>query len=75
MAPLNKLQKSQIKGWMQEESYAAVYQLYQNRIAEIRAEEITGLNEFETLRTLHKNQGRVEALMQFFEDLEKQAYD
>ncbi len=75
MAPLNKLQKSQIKAWMQEETYAAVYQFFQNRLEEINAEEVSGQNEFETLRMLHRNQGRKESLSTFFNDLEKQAYE
>ena len=73
--PLNKLQRSQIKGWMQEESYGAVFQFFSNCIEEIRKEEIVGNNEFETLRALHKQQGREEALIKFFDDLDKQAYE
>ncbi len=75
MAPLNKLQKSQIKAWMQEESYTAVFQFFTNRINQIRAEEITGNSEFETLRALHMKQGREQALLEFFNDLDKQAYE
>ena len=75
MTKLNKLQCSQIKGWMQEESYNAVFQFFQNRLEEIRSQEITGNTEFETLRALHKKQGREEALLEFFNDLDKQAYD
>lgn len=75
MIPLTKLQKSQIKGWMQEESYAAVFQFYKNRIEEIRAEEITGQDSFQTLKALHKKQGREEVLQEFFNDLDRQAYE
>jgi hypothetical protein len=75
MIPLNKLQKSQIKAWMQDESYSAVFQFYKNKLESIKEEEITGMTEFETLRQLHKNQGKVEALTTFFEDLDKQAYE
>ncbi len=75
MTKLNKLQTSQIKAWMQEESYAAVFQFFTNRLETIRAEEVTGHNEFETLRALHKKQGKEEALVDFFNDLEKSAYE
>ena len=72
---LNKLQKSQIKAWMQEESYGAVNQFLGERLNEIGNQEITGSNEFETLKALHQKQGSIQALRDFFNDLDKQAYD
>jgi len=75
MTQLNKLQKAQIKQWLNEDSYQAVFQFFSNRIQELESQEITGNNEFETLRELHKKQGAVEALKNFFNDLDKQGYE
>jgi hypothetical protein len=71
---INALQKSQIKGWLNEESYSAVYQLLQNKLEQIRDTDITGQNAFEELRMLHYNKGRMDALKEFFEDLDKTGY-
>jgi hypothetical protein len=72
---INALQKSQIKAWLNEESYSAVYQILQNKLEEIRNETITGQNAFDELKMLHYNQGRVEALVGFFDSLDKTGYE
>ena len=70
---LDKLKKSKIKAWVQENngSYDAVIELLAEYLRKTDAEEITGQNAFESLRQLHTNQGKVAGLKEFFDSLEK----
>jgi hypothetical protein len=58
----------------QEDVWGLISRLLNERIGQIKDEEVVGNTDFETLRMLHKNQGKVEGLAQFFEDLEKGAF-
>ena len=46
-----------------------------DHITAINDEEIVGNNEFESLRMLHTNQGKVKGLEEFFDKLERGAFD
>ena len=75
MAKIDKVQAQAIKRLMQDDAWTVVEIALENRLRRLRDQEVTGNNEFETLRALHKQQGKVEGLAEFFEDLEKQVFD
>ncbi len=75
MAQLDKGQLALLKRIQQEDGWDVIMRALQQHIDDLRAQEITGNNEFETLRALHKNQGKVDGLLEFFEKVEKQSFD
>lgn len=75
MSKITKVQGQQLKGMMKEDAWDTVIKLLAIFIEEDNAQEITGNNEFETLRALHRHQGRVEGLTTFFDKLERGAFD
>lgn len=75
MAKIDKVQSSALKRLMESDAWKVVEQALANRVEKLRGEEVSGTNEFETLRMLHKNQGKVEGLVEFFNDLERQVFD
>ncbi len=72
---IDKTQAAAIKRLMQSDAWSVVEQALANRVNKLKAEEVNGSDEFQTLRMLHKKQGKIEGLVEFFEDLEKQAFD
>ena len=72
---IDKNQGAAVKRLMQTDAWAIVEQALANRVARLRAGEINGSDAFETLRMLHKQQGKIEGLVEFFDDLERQAFD
>jgi hypothetical protein len=69
-----KVDRAKVKQWIRETegSYDVVMRHVEAYIdGKDEASKITGQNEFETLRILHINQGKVEGVREFFEQLEK----
>lgn len=60
---------------MKEPGWDIVLRILGEDIDTINGEEIGGNNEFETLRSLHRNEGRVQGLKDFFDKLEHGAVD
>jgi hypothetical protein len=72
MATLDKGQKSLLKRLIRENDGWDVLELaLAQYIDEIQREKVTGSSEFETLRMLHTNQGKVDGLKEFFERVER----
>lgn len=69
----DKLAKGRLKAWIREErgSYDDLVAIAAQYVRDLEHEEITGSNEFETLRALHIRQGKVDILMNFLSDIEK----
>ena len=75
MAKIEKSQASALKRLMQDDGWSVLEQALENRIKTLQEEEITGNDAFETLRALHKQQGKVEGLKDFFESVERLVFD
>jgi hypothetical protein len=75
MAIIDKHQGALFKRLMQEEGWAVLEQALANRIARLQAQPISGTTAFESLRALHTRDGKVEGLREFFDDIEKMAFD
>lgn len=76
-APLNKLEKAQLRTLQQDSSWEIVLRMLARRIDEINARgmETAADTAFEELRAKHKAQGGVEELKKFFNDLEQGAFE
>ena len=66
MARLNKTETSQLIGIMDKPAWAALLKLVALTINDLNARPVSGQNEFETLRSLFRKEGKVEALTEFF---------
>lgn len=75
MAKITLTQSSALKRLMQTDAWDVVDQALANRVNKLRGEPVSGQNEFETLRMLHVHQGKVDGLIEFFDDLEKLVFD
>lgn len=72
---LTKAQQGQIRSLMKENGWEAVTRFVALKLDQWRAEAVTGQNAFEELRTLHKRDGKVEGLLEFMDQLERQAFE
>lgn len=75
MAKIDRTQVSALKRLMQNDAWNVVQQALDNRVNKLKSEPTNGSNAFETLRMLHMNQGKIEGLVEFFNDLDKLAFD
>lgn len=75
MSKITKIQGQQLKKMMQGDEWDTVIKLLGEFTDEENALEITGTNEFETLRALHRHEGVRDGLSRFFEKLERGAFD
>jgi hypothetical protein len=71
----DKQQISRLKQLVQDDGWDVLRAILAQHIVELDQQEITGNNEFETLRELHKKQGKVEGLAEFFDKVEKLDFD
>ncbi len=74
-APLTTLDKTRIKHIMKTDEWDSVLRFFAYKLEKWLDEEITGENEFQTLKNLHKNQGKVEGLKEFMDQMERQALE
>lgn len=72
---LSKAEISQIKLFMKEDGFEVLLRILAQHIDEINATKVTGQNAFETLRELHIREGKVEGLTEFFDRLERNAFE
>lgn len=71
-----KSDKAKIKEWIRDSggSYDILITLLAQYINQNNpVSEVTGENEFQTLRTLHTSQGKVEGVKEFLDQVEKAA--
>lgn len=71
---ISREDKSKLRVWMQDDggSYDTVIVLLAQYIADVQAQDITGENEFQTLRALHLQKGKVDGAKEFFDEIERQ---
>lgn len=72
---MDKHTSSQLKSMMTDPRFDLLVLLVAERIRKLEQEPITGQNEFETLRSLHTIRGKITGLKEFFDDLERGAYE
>ena len=68
---MDKLQLQLIKRLIMDDSWDALMKAKEEYIAKNSIGNITGNSEFETLRELHTKQGKIQGIIDFFEDLER----
>ncbi len=71
MAKLNKNESSQVLTIMDKPGWEALMKLVALTINDLNSRSAGGSNAFETLKSLHLREGKVAALEEFFNDLEK----
>lgn len=75
MSNLTKAERAQIKSLMKEDRWNAVTRFVSLKLDQWRAQSVRGASAFEELRALHLRDGAVEGLTEFFDQLERQAFD
>ena len=70
MARLNKTESSQVMKLMGDPAWLCLMKLVNLTVSDLNSRKVSGMNEFETLRSLFTREGRVSALEEFFNDLE-----
>lgn len=74
MGALTKQEQAQLKALIKND-YWSVLEKYVAAYTEgVNSQEIVGTNEFETLRMLHSNQGKVNGVEELLNLLETQAF-
>lgn len=72
---LNKAQQAQVRSLMKEDRWDAVMRFVALKIDQWRTQKISGNSEFETLRDLFTRDGKVEGVLEVFDQLERQAFE
>lgn len=72
---LSKTEISQLKELTKENGWDVLMKYLGQYIEETNGIEINGQNAFETLRMLHTNQGKVSGVTEFFDRLERKAFE
>lgn len=67
--------KARIKQLMKTDEWESVIKFYAHKLNQWNSEKITGVSAFDTLKNLHSQQGKVEGLEEFMNQLEQQAYE
>lgn len=68
---MTKLEIAQFKDLMQGDKWELLMKLLGQRINDLNAKEITGLDSFQTLKELHTRDGMVKGLKEFFDSIER----
>lgn len=72
---LTKQEKAQIKSLQQDKRWDAITRFVGLKLDQWRETLISGQNAFEELRALHKRDGKVEGVLEIFEQMEQRAFD
>ena len=70
MSKLNKTESAAVMKIMGEAGWSSLMKLVLMTISDLNSRKVSGMNEFETLRSLFIKEGRVSGLEEFFKDLE-----
>ena len=71
MAKLDKKDSAQILSLMEHKGWDTLIKLVAMTISDLNARKSSGTNAFETLRSLHTREGKVDGLTEFFEGLDR----
>lgn len=72
---IGKLQLARLKKLVTSDEYDVLISILEQYIAHRLSEPIVGENAFQELRAVHKQQGGVEALKEFFDRIEKADFE
>lgn len=75
MTGLDKKEKAQVKSLMSDQRWLMVIKFAALKTDYWKDQAITGRTGFEELRSLHKRDGKIEGLIEFMDQLEKEAFD
>ena len=75
MLKIDKNQAAFLRQLMKEPGWDILMTLLGSALDELTVEKIVGNTDFETLRALHKAQGKEEGLKEFFDDIERGAFE
>ena len=68
-------EKATLKRLQDDQAWDIVVRLLGEQIDEWRAEQISGQDAFQELRMMHRIQGKVDGLKEFFDKLEKKSFE
>lgn len=71
----DKYTSNQLKVLMDHPAWESLLKVLAERLRALEHEGVTGQNEFETLRSLHVKNGKIAGLTDFFNDVERGAYE
>jgi hypothetical protein len=66
---------TRIKHLLKSDEWDSVLKFFSYKISQWNDEEISGENEFQTLKNLHQKKGKVEGLKEFMNQMEQQALE
>lgn len=72
---LNKAQQAQIRSLMKDDRWDAIVRFFGLKIEQWKGEKVNGDSAFQELRALHTRDGKVEGLTEFFDQMERQAFE
>ncbi len=72
---LTKQEKAQIKSIQGDDRWNAVLKFVGLKLTQWRESGVSGRTSFEELRALHKRDGKVEGVLEVFEQMERQAFE
>ncbi len=75
MSGLNKAQHAQVRSLMKDERWDALIKFSGMKLDQWREQKISGNDAFQELRALHTRDGKVEGLLEFLDQLERNAFD
>lgn len=75
MATLTKQERAQIKSLQQDERWNAVMKFVSLKLTQWREAKVVGENAFQELRMLHSRDGKVDGVLEVFNQMEQQAFD
>jgi len=75
MASLTKAQQAQARSLMKDARWDAILRFSALKLEQWRSESVTGTSAFEELRAMHKRDGKIEGLVEFLDQIERQAFE
>lgn len=68
---LDKSQQQTLKKLVQDDAWDVLLKAVGDYVDDLRLMKVSGTNAFEELRDLHKRDGRIEGVLEFFDKIEK----
>ena len=72
---VSKAQQAQARSLMKDARWEAVIRFSALKLEQWKSERVTGATAFEELRAMHTRDGKVEGLVEFLDQMERQAFE
>lgn len=72
---LTKQQRAQVKSLMQDQRWSAVERFIALKLEQWRSERASGSTAFEELRAIHTKEGKIDGVIELFNQMEQGALD